>query len=327
MKTKRLGSSSLNVSAIGLGHSMGANDFSQEGFQNFRSLIDRALDLGLNFLDTSDAYWNGLHETWIGESLSSSTRGAVVATKFGNITLPDGSKATNASPSYVQSCCEASLKRLKTDCIDLYYLHRVDPKTPIEDTIGAMSRLVEQGKVRYLGVCEAGPSTLEIANSIHSITALQTEYSVWSREAEQEIIGTCRKLGIAFVGYSPLGRGLLTGGIQNFDDLDPKDRRRIHPRFHGQNLVQNLGLVAQMKLVADRLSLTTAQLALAWVLAQGDDIFPVTGTQRIKYLESSVVAAEVVLSEDECAEIEEIFAEGKRAGDRYPAEMLKGLGI
>jgi hypothetical protein len=331
MKTKNLGASALQVSVIGLGHSMGADDFSTAGRQKFDRLIARALDVGVTFFDTSDAYWNGLHESWLGTALQSAQRGkpgrAVVASKFGNITLPDGSKATNARPDYVMSCCEASLKRLGTECIDLYYLHRVDPKTPIEDTMGAMSRLVEQGKVRYLGICEAGTATIERAHRVHPLTALQTEYSLWCREAEQEVIGTCRRLGIGFVGYSPLGRGLLTGGIQTFEDLAPGDRRRIHPRFQGDNLKRNLALVAKMDVIAQRLGLNTAQLALAWAVAQGQDIVPITGTQRETYLSQSAAAAQYPLNATDCAALEAIFTTSARAGERYPVEMLAGLGI
>ena len=331
MKAKSLGTAALQVSAIGLGHSMGADNFSTAGRRQFERLIARALELGVTFFDTSDAYWNGLHEEWLGTALRNTQQGkpgrTVVASKFGNITLPDGSKATNARPEYVMSCCEASLQRLGADCIDLYYLHRVDPKTPIEDTMGAMSRLVEQGKVRFLGICEAGIATLERAHKVHPLTALQTEYSLWCREAEQEVIDTCRRLGIGFVGYSPLGRGLLTGGIQSFEDLAPGDRRRIHPRFHGENLARNLALVAKMDVIARRLGLNTAQLALAWAVAQGNDIVPVTGTQREKYLEQSAAAAQYELSAADCAELETIFTTSARAGERYPVEMLAGLGI
>ncbi|WP_408595606.1 aldo/keto reductase [Limnohabitans sp.] len=327
MKRKRLGASSLEVSAMGLGHSMGFQDFSEHGLSEFKQLVHRALALGMNFFDSSDAYWDGLHEEWLRQALGAQRHQAVVTSKFGNITLPDGSKATNARPEYVVSCCEASLKRLGTDCIDLYYLHRVDPNTPIEDTVGAMSRLVEQGKVRYLGICEAGVDTLTRAHRVHPMTALQTEFSLWYRDTEVEMIALCRQLNIAFVGYSPLGRGLLTGGIQSFDDLDPKDRRRIHPRFHGDNLAHNLTLVARMQTIADRLGLTTAQLAMAWTVAQGDDIVPITGTQRVTYLEQSVAASGFTLSTDDSAELEAIFTPESRAGERYPRAMLSGLGI
>jgi len=326
MQMRQLGASALKVSAIGLGHSMGASDFSAAGQKEFNTLIARALELGVNFFDSSDAYWNGRHEEWLAAALGD-VRRAVVTSKFGNITLPDGSKATNARPEYVQACCEASLKRLDTDCIDLYYLHRVDPATPIEETVGAMARLVEQGKVKYLGICEAGVSTLERAHRVHPITALQTEYSLWCRDAEDDVIPACRKLGIAFVGYSPLGRGLLTGNIHSFDDLAPNDRRRIHPRFHEENLKRNLELVARMRQVADRLGLTNAQLALAWATSRGEDIVPITGTQRAGYLEQSAAAAQVQLSPEDRALLESIFTREARAGTRYPEEMLPGLGI
>jgi aryl-alcohol dehydrogenase-like predicted oxidoreductase len=327
MQMRQLGASSLGVSAIALGHSMGADDFSAAGQARFNALIARALDLGVNFFDSSDAYWNGRHEQWLAAALGARLREVVVTSKFGNITLPDGSKATNARPEYVQACCEASLKRLNTDCIDLYYLHRVDPATPIEDTVGAMARLVEQGKARYLGICEAGVATLERAHRVHPMTALQSEYSLWCRDAEDDVIPACRKLGIAFVGYSPLGRGLLTGNIQAYDDLAPNDRRRIHPRFHAENLKRNLELVARMQQVADRLGLSNAQLALAWATSRGADIVPVTGTQRAHYLEQSVAAAGFPLEPADAGLLESIFTRESRAGTRYPEEMLPTLGI
>ncbi|MDB5966927.1 MAG: Aldo/keto reductase [Polaromonas sp.] len=327
MKKKTLGASTLAVSAAGLGHSMGAEDFSAHGRERFNRLIARALELDVNFFDTSDAYWNGLHEEWLGSALAGAASGAIIASKFGNITLADGSKATNARPEYVVSCCEASLKRLGRDCIDLYYLHRVDPKTPIEETIGAMARLVAQGKVRYIGICEAGVATLQRAHRVHPLTALQTEYSLWCRDAEEQVISTCRQLNIGFVGYSPLGRGLLTGRIQALDDLAPGDRRRIHPRFHAGNLARNLALVSRMEVMAGSRGLTTAQLALAWAVSQGDDIVPITGTQHVPYLEQSVAACTSTLSAADCAELEAIFTPEARAGERYPVEMLAGLGI
>ena len=327
MQIRQLGAAGLNVSAIALGHSMGASDFGATGRAQFNVLIARALELGVTFFDSSDAYWNGLHEQWLGAALGSARKDVVVTSKFGNLTLPDGGKATDARPEYAIACCEASLKRLGTDCIDLYYLHRVDPKVPIEDTFGAMARLVEQGKVRHLGICEAGVATLERAHRVHPLAALQTEYSLWARDAEADVIPACRRLGIGFVGYSPLGRGLLTGDIKNYDDLAPGDRRRIHPRFKGDNLARNLRLVAQMETIAKRLGLSNAQLALAWVLAQGDDIVPVTGTQRAAYAEQSVAAAAYPLNIADCRALEAIFSPGARAGERYPVEMLSTLGI
>ena len=290
-------------------------------------LIARALDLGLNFFDSSDAYWGGLHETWLGRALAGRRHEALITSKFGNLTLPDGRKATDGRPEYATACCEESLKRLGTDVIDLYYLHRVDPKVPIEDTVGAMARLVEQGKVRHIGICEAGAQTLQRAHRVHAITALQTEFSVWHRQAGQDMLGLCRELGIGFVGYSPLGRGLLTGDIQHFEDLAPGDRRRIHPRFKGEHLERNLALVRRMKDMAQPLGLSTAQLSLAWVAAQGSDIVALTGTQRLKYLEQSVAATAVALSPAQCAELEALFSPEAVSGERYPAQMLKDLGI
>lgn len=310
---------------------MGASDFSAEGQAEFTKLIQRALDLGVNFFDSSDAYWSGLHEKWLGAALGPDRGRAIVTSKFGNITRADGSKATNASPDNVMRCCEDSLSRLGTDCIDLYYLHRVDPKTPIEDTVGAMARLVKQGKVRYIGLCEAGVATLERAHRVHPVTALQTEYSLWARDAEDEIIPACRRLGIAYVGYSPMGRGLLTGSIQKFEDLAPTDRRRIHPRFQAGNLVRNLEGVSKLQVLADSLGLSSAQLALAWVIAQGEaqgeDIVPIVGTQRIAYLEKNVDAADCELPSGMLTSLDQLFSHGSRAGERYPVEMLAGLGI
>lgn len=325
MQTKHLGT--LTVPALCLGHSMGASDFSNAGEREFQALIARALDLGLNFFDSSDAYWGGLHETWLGRALAGRRHEALITSKFGNLTLPDGRKATDGRPEYATACCEESLKRLGTDVIDLYYLHRVDPKVPIEDTVGAMARLVEQGKVRHIGICEAGAQTLQRAHRVHAITALQTEFSVWHRQAGQDMLGLCRELGIGFVGYSPLGRGLLTGDIQHFEDLAPGDRRRIHPRFKGEHLERNLALVRRMKDMAQPLGLSTAQLSLAWVAAQGSDIVALTGTQRLKYLEQSVAATAVALSPAQCAELEALFSPEAVSGERYPAQMLKDLGI
>ena len=327
MKKQNLGKSSLQISPLCLGLSMGHNDFSEQGQQQFNQLINRALDLGLNFLDSSDAYWNGLHETWLGAAIGNRRDEAVITSKFGNLTLPDGKKATDARPEYVVSCCHDSLKRLNVDCIDLYYLHRVDPKVPIEDTVGAMSRMVEQGKVRFIGICEASPQTLERAHRVHAIAALQTEFSLWCREPYQHIIDTCRRLDIAFVGYSPLGRGLLTGSIQKFEDLGAHDRRRIHPRFKQENLDKNLNLVQQLADVAQSMGLTSAQLALAWAASQGSDTIPLTGTQRIQNVESSVQAMQKLLSKEQCAHLEAIFPTEAVAGTRYPQEMLSDLGI
>jgi aryl-alcohol dehydrogenase-like predicted oxidoreductase len=327
MKRRQLGAAGLPVSALCLGHSMGAQDFSATGEAAFTALISRALDLGVDFLDTSDAYWNGLHETWLGRALRGRRQQAVIASKFGNITLPDGSKATNARPEYAKACCDASLQRLATDHVDLYYLHRVDPAVPIEDTIGAMADLVRAGKVRHLGICEASPATLERAHRVHPIAVLQTEYSLWCRGPAQEALPACRRLRIGFVGYSPLGRGLLTGNVRQLQDLSPQDRRRIHPRFHEGNIQRNLQLVDQLQDLARTLGLTSAQLSLAWAANRGADVVPLTGTQRIAYLEQSVAACEATLPADVSAQLESIFGTQAIAGERYPSEMLPGLGI
>jgi aryl-alcohol dehydrogenase-like predicted oxidoreductase len=327
MERRQLGASGLRVSALALGHSMGAQDFGPDAQAAFTALIHRALELGVDFLDTSDAYWNGLHETWLGRALRGRRQDAVIASKFGNITLPDGSKATNGRPEYARACCEASLQRLGTDCVDLYYLHRVDPAVPIEDTIGAMADLVRAGKVRHLGICEASPATLERAHRVHRITALQTEYSLWARGPAEEALPTCRRLGIGFVGYSPLGRGLLSGTVRSLADLDPRDRRRIHPRFHEGYIARNLELVDRLHARAKDMGCTGAQLALAWVASRGQDVVPLTGTQRIPYLEQSAAAVGFALPPDTAAQLESIFAPGETAGERYPTEMLPGLGI
>jgi aryl-alcohol dehydrogenase-like predicted oxidoreductase len=327
MERRQLGASGLTVSALGLGHSMGAQDFSSEGERAFAALVARALSLGLDFFDTSDAYWNGLHESWLGRALRGRRGEAVIASKFGNITLADGSKATNGRPDYARACCEASLQRLGTDRIDLYYLHRVDPAVPIEETVGAMADLVRDGKVRFLGICEASAATLTRAHRVHPIAALQTEYSLWCREAADAVLPACRDLGIGFVGYSPLGRGLLTGNVRQLSDLAPQDRRRIHPRFHDGHLARNLRLVDELQRLAQTLGVTSAQLALAWAANRAPDIVPLTGTQRIAYLEQSVAACALTIPADLAAQLESLFRPDTIAGERYPSEMLPGLGI
>jgi aryl-alcohol dehydrogenase-like predicted oxidoreductase len=255
-------------------------------------------------------------------------RGEVLLTsKFGNIDLPDGKKATNGRPEYVYQCCDASLKRMEVDVIDLFYLHRVDPKVPIEETVGAMARLIEQGKVRWIGICEAGPETLRRAHKAHPVTALQTEYSLWFREVEQDMIPVCRELGIGYVAYAPLGRGLLTGRIRTVDDLAPTDRRRRHPRFAPENLARNVKLVEELEAMARGQGATAAQLALAWMLAQGEDIVPIPGTNHVKNLELNAAAVDIRLSGEKLARLSEIFAIGAGAGQRYHENVLKTVGI
>jgi aryl-alcohol dehydrogenase-like predicted oxidoreductase len=327
MEQRDLGSSGLRVSALALGHSMGAQDFGGGAQEAFTALVHRALDLGVTFLDTSDAYWDGLHETWIGRALLGRRGQAVVASKFGNLTLPDGRKAANGRPEYARACCEASLRRLGTDHLDLYYLHRVDPAVPIEDTVGGMADLVRQGKVLHLGLCEASAQTLQRAHAVHPIAVLQTEYSLWCREPAEAVLPTCRSLGTGFVGYSPLGRGLLTGNVRRFSDLAPSDRRRIHPRFQDKHLAHNLRLVDALQAIAADIGLTPAQLALAWAASRGADVVPLTGTQRIGYLEQSVAAVAIALPAPVAGRLEQLFQPEATAGTRYPAEMLPTLGI
>jgi len=324
---RKVGFSDLYVAPVALGHSMGQQSFGPEQALEFDRLIQDALRQGFNFFDSSDAYWDGLHEQWLARALQGVRSQAIVATKFGNITLPDGKKATDARPAYLRACCEASLKRLNTDYIDLYYLHRVDPKVPIEETVGEMSRLVEEGKVRYLGLCEASAETIQKAQAIHPIAALQTELSLWYPDNWYEKQHLLKALNISYVGYSPLGRGLLTGKIKQLQDLDPKDRRRIHPRFHSENIDANLQKVHQMQPLADQLGLSLAQLALAWVLQLGPEVIAVTGTQRAKYFIESMAATQIRLPEDVVRELAQIFEPEKRSGLRYPSEMLNGLNI
>ncbi|QTM99078.1 aldo/keto reductase [Sediminibacillus dalangtanensis] len=319
MEKKNLGSQGLEVTALGLG-CMGMSDF-YSGRDDNESLktIDRALELGVNFLDTADMYGVGENEKLVGRALKGRRNDVVLATKFGNVRGDDGSfLGVNGHPDYVKKACDASLKRLGVDHIDLYYQHRVDPDVPIEETIGAMSDLVKEGKVRFLGMSEAAPATIRRAHKVHPITALQTEYSLWSRDVEDEILPTCRELGIGFVPYSPLGRGFLTGQIKRFEDLAEDDYRRFSPRFQGENFQKNLDLVTDIETIAQEKGCKPAQLALAWLLAQGDDIVPIPGTKRIKYLEENVGALDVTLTKEDLARIDKVSPQHVAAGDRYP---------
>jgi aryl-alcohol dehydrogenase-like predicted oxidoreductase len=328
MRYRKLGRNGPSVSAIGMGRGNQGVKFEDEAMvATFNATIRRAYELGINFFDSSDAYWGTRHEVLLGRAVKDFRDKVYLTSKFGNIDLPDGKKATNGRPDYVYESCDASLKRMGVDVIDLYYLHRVDPKVPIEDTIGAMARLVEQGKVRWIGICEAGPATLRRAHKTHPMTALQTEYSLWFREVEQEIIPTCRELGIGYVAYAPLGRGLLTGRIRSVDDLAPTDRRRRHPRFQPDNLAKNVKLVEELEAMARGQGVTAAQLALAWMLAQGEDIVPIPGTNHVKNLELNAAAADIRLSGEKLARLSEIFAIGAGAGKRYHENVLKGVGI
>jgi aryl-alcohol dehydrogenase-like predicted oxidoreductase len=299
---------------------MGMSEFYGTGDEGEAiATIHRAIELGVTFLDTADMYGPFTNERLVGRAIADRRDKVVLATKFGNERNEDGSWiGINGSPEYVRKACDASLERLGVDHIDLYYQHRVDLNTPIEETVGAMKELVAAGKVRHLGLSEAAPETIRRANAVHPITALQTEYSLWERAPEAEILSTVRELGIGFVAYSPLGRGFLSGQIKSLDDLDEKDFRRNGPRFQGDNFQKNLDLVAKVEEIAGEKGVTPSQLALAWVLAQGEDIVPIPGTKRVKYLEENVGAVDVELTEDDLRRIDEAFPKGVAAGDRYP---------
>jgi aryl-alcohol dehydrogenase-like predicted oxidoreductase len=326
VETRTLGTTGLRVSALGLG-CMGMSEF-YGPLDEAESVatIHAALDAGVNFLDTADAYGPFTNEELVGRAIKGRRDQAVIATKFAIVRSPDGTRAISGKPDYVRSACEASLKRLQVETIDLYYQHRVDKNTPIEDTVGAMAELVKAGKVRHLGLSEAGPDTLRRAMKVHPITALQSEYSLWSRDIEDGQLPAARELGVGLVAYSPLGRGFLTGQIKKFEDLAEDDWRRGSPRFQGENFAKNLELLRGIEAMAAEKGLTPSQLALAWVLGRGQDVVPIFGTKRRKYLLENLKALEVRLTTEDLRRIEERAPKGAVAGDRYPAPMMSYIG-
>ena len=330
MKTRKLGKHGPTVSALGLGCMGMTGVYGEPNDAESIATIHRAIEIGMNLIVTSDAYGAGANEDLVGRAIRGRRAQVLVATKFGNLgmgafKLPEG--LTPGHPDYVAQACDASLKRLGIEMIDVYGLHRVDPKVPIEETVGAMKKLVEQGKVRYLALSEAGPQTIRCAHKVHPISALETEYSLWSREIEREVLPTCRELGIGYMAYAPLGRGFLSATIKTVDALQPNDRRRDHPRFSPDNMKQNVNLLRTLEDIAAAHKATPAQVALAWVLAQGEDIVPIPGTKRRSYLEQNASAVAVSLTAAEIAQLAQAFPLGATAGTRYPEKQMGALGI
>ncbi len=326
MEQRRLGRVGPLVSAIGLGAGSTTTDFGDRDDEVQIETMHRAMDLGVTLFDTADRYLGGRHERLLGRAIKGRRNGLVIATKFGNLDNPDGTKGYNGRPEYVPRACEASLKQLGIETIDIYYLHRIDPEVPIEDSVGAMADLVRAGKVRWLGLSEAGPNSLRRASQVHPITVLQTEYSLWARDVEDEILPACRELGIGFVAYAPLGRGLLAGTVRKLEDIAPHDVRRKQPRFQPGNLEKNLELLKPIEAIAAKHGVTSAQVALAWLLSRGKDIVPIPGTKRSQYLEQNVAAASLELEQAELELLTRTFRPGARAGERYKPGYFTTLG-
>lgn len=328
MRYRKLGSAGLRVSALGLGCSGMTSDYGLPDDTESTATIHRAIDLGVTLFDTSDAYGAGRNEALIGAAIRGRRDGLVIASKFGNIRGPNGERGgTNGRPDYVPVACDKSLARLGVEVIDLYYIHRVDPEVPIEDTVGAMARLVDAGKVRFLGICEAGPETIRRANAVHPLSAVQMEYSLWTRDAEARILPVLKELGIGLVPYSPLGRGFLTGTFARRDDLIATDRRHAHPRFQEGNFEKNLALLGPIGEIAQARNVSNGQVALAWLLAQWEGLVPIPGTKRRRFLEENLAAIDLVLTGDEIGRLSAAFPPGAAAGLRYPEFQLKKLGI
>ena len=326
MKYRKLGQHGPTVSVVGLGAGSATTNFGERDDEVQIETVHRAMDLGVTLFDTADRYMKGRHERMLGRALKGRRNNFIVCSKFGNIDNPDGSKAYNGKPEYVRSACEGSLAQLGIETIDLYYLHRIDPDVPVEETVGAMAGLVKAGKVRFLGLSEAGPKSLARAAKIHPITALQTEYSLWARDVENEILPACRELGIGFVAYSPLGRGLLTGNIRKIDDIAAHDVRRKQPRFRPGNFEKNLELVKPLEAIAAKRGAKPAQIALAWLFSRGDDVFPIPGTKQEKWLEQNVAAVDLALDPGEIETLSSTFKPGARAGERYDPGYFVTLG-